>query len=190
MARQADHAHVVAEIFAAELRANASDCATSESPLQLQVAESLAAVLPLGRQLVEIPVEASLTVFMQLGGGPADHQSHMIGRARRGAEGPHLLDQERLEALWSAPLGFLEQVGLVGGPAAFGDEEEFVFRTPRWRRCRFAPADCCRCFSPHTSSAAPPASSADSAADRSHRRPARALLRRRRRSRPAGLFCP
>ena len=66
MARQPDHAHVVAEIFAAELRADAERLRhLLNLLLHLVVAEGVAVLGAVRRQrVVDICSEASLTVFI------------------------------------------------------------------------------------------------------------------------------
>ncbi|SAC80206.1 Uncharacterised protein [Enterobacter cloacae] len=54
----------------------------------------------------------------------------MVRRARRGAEGAHLLNQVVLQlARGKQRFGFLIEIGFVGRTAAFGDTEEFVLIT-------------------------------------------------------------
>ena len=64
MARKPDDPHVVGEVFAAELGADAELVRRLEQLLlQLHVAECLAVLVTLGGELVRYLVEASLTVF-------------------------------------------------------------------------------------------------------------------------------
>ena len=54
----------------------------------------------------------------------------MVRRARRGAEGAHLLNQIILQlARGEQRFGLLIEIGFVGRTAAFGDAEEFVLVT-------------------------------------------------------------
>ena len=129
MARHPDHAHVVAEIFAAELRADAERLRHLVDFLfHLDVAEGVAVGRAMGRQRVEIARGGKLhRLHAELGGGAADHDRQMIGRARRGAEREHLLLQEREQAIFRQHRGrSLEQEALVGGAAALGHEHELV----------------------------------------------------------------
>jgi hypothetical protein len=64
VARQANHADIVGEVFAAELRAEAEILRFQQQLLlQLNIAERLAVLVTFGRQAVVVAVEASLTVF-------------------------------------------------------------------------------------------------------------------------------
>jgi hypothetical protein len=101
VARQPDHAHVVAEILAAELRADAERLRHLQHLLlHLEIAEGVAVGRALGRQRVEIARRGELhRLHAELGRGAADHDREVIGRARRGAERQHLLLQERQHAV-------------------------------------------------------------------------------------------
>ncbi len=130
MPRQADHAHVVAEILAAELRADAEALRHLQHlGLHREIAERVAVLAPLRRQVVEILGRGELDgLHRQLGRGAADHDRQVIGRARRGAERQHLLLQERRHAVVRQDRGRrLEQERLVGRAAALGDEQQLVF---------------------------------------------------------------
>ncbi len=129
MARHPDHAHVVAEILAAELRADAERLRHLQNLLlHLQIAERVAICRALGGQRVEITRGCKFYgLHAELGGSAPDHDRKVIRRARRGAEREHLLFQERQQAIlgqngWSR----LEQKTLVGGAAALGHEHELV----------------------------------------------------------------
>ena len=129
VARQADHAHVVTEILAAELRADAERLRhLQDFLLHLQIAEGVAVGRAMGRQRVEIARRGELyRLHAEFGRGAADHDRQMIGRARRGAERQHLLLQERQHAvLGQDGRRGLEQKALVGGAAALGHEHELV----------------------------------------------------------------
>ncbi len=129
VARQADDAHVVAEILAAELRADAHGAGELQHlGLEAAVAEGLAAAVALGRQVVEIARAGELDglegVFRR---GAADDDGEVIGRAGGGAQRADLLVEEldqrfRIEHR----LGLLVEEALVGGAAALGDEQELV----------------------------------------------------------------
>ena len=129
VARQPDHPHVVAEILAAELRADAERLRhLQDLLLHLEIAEGVAVGRAMGRQRVEIARGGELhRLHAELGRGAADHDRQMIGRARRGAERQHLLLQKRQQAVsgqhrWRG----LEQKALVGAAAALGHEHELV----------------------------------------------------------------
>ena len=129
MARQPDHADVVAEIFAAELRADAERLRhLQDFLLHLEIAEGVAVGRAVGRQRVEIARGGELhRLHAEFGRGAADHDRQVIGRARRGAERQHLLLQERQQAiLGQHRRRRLEQKALVGGAAALGHEHELV----------------------------------------------------------------
>ena len=100
VARQADDAHVVAEIFAAELRADAELLRQLvDLGLHREVAEGVAVLAALGRQPVEITGRGELhRLQVQLGRRAADDDGEMIGRAGGGAERQNLLLQERRSA--------------------------------------------------------------------------------------------
>ena len=129
VARHPDHAHVVAEILAAELRADAERLRHLEDfLLHLEIAEGVAVGRAMGRQRIEIARGRKLhRLHAELGRGAADHDRQVIGRARRGAERQHLLLQERQQAILGQHRGRrLEQKALVGGAAALGHEHELV----------------------------------------------------------------
>ena len=129
MARHPDHADVVAEIFAAELRADAERLRHLQNfLLHLQIAEGIAIRRSVRRQRVEIARRGQLyRLHAEFGGGAADHDRQMIGRARGGAEREHLLLQKRQQAiLRQNRRRRLEQKALVGGAAALGHEHELV----------------------------------------------------------------
>ena len=88
VARQADDAHVVAEILAAELRADAEAAGQLEHLLlEIAVAVGLAVAVARGRQRVEIAAAGELhRLQVHLGRGAADDDRQVIGRAGGGAE--------------------------------------------------------------------------------------------------------
>ena len=97
MARQPDHAHVVAEIFAAELRAHAE---RMREPMHLllhgYIAEGVAVLGAARRQVVEVAARGELDrLHRQFGRCAADDNGEMIGRARGGAQREHLLLEKR-----------------------------------------------------------------------------------------------
>ena len=129
MARQPDHAHVVAEIFAAELRADAERLRhLLDFLLHLLVAKGVAVLGAVIGQRVVIFAGGELhRLHGQFGGGAADDDGEMVGRARRGAEREHLFFQERQHALAGEDRRRrLEQERLVGRAAALGDEQKLV----------------------------------------------------------------
>ena len=131
VARQPDHAHVVAEILAAELRADAERLRhLLDLLLHLAVAEGVAVLGAVVGQRVVIFAGGELDrLHRQLGRGAADDDGEMVGRARRGAEREHFLLQERQQALAGQDRRRrLEQKRLVGRAAALGDEQELVGR--------------------------------------------------------------
>ena len=128
--RQTNDAHVVRKVFAAELCADAALLGRLEQlGFHLQVAEGLAAFVAFGRQVIQIAGGSEFDGFERaLGAGAADDKRQVIGRTGGGAEGFHLGHQEFFQTLRiEQGLGFLEQIGLVGAAAAFGNEQEFVF---------------------------------------------------------------
>ena len=82
----------------------------------------------MGRQRVEVARRRQLDgLHAEFGRGAADHDRQMIGRARRGAQGQHLLLQERQHAVFCQHRRRrLEQKTLVGAAAALGHEHELV----------------------------------------------------------------
>ncbi|CEG07439.1 hypothetical protein BN961_00829 [Afipia felis] len=129
MARQPDHAHVVAEILAAELRADAHRLRhLPDFLLHLEIAEGVRVLAALGRQRIEIAGGSELhRLHRQLCGGAADDDGEVIGRTRRGAERENLFFQERQQAVARQKRRrALKQEALVGRAAALGHEHEFV----------------------------------------------------------------
>ncbi len=129
VAGQADHPHVVAEVLAAELGADAELAGELEHlGLQLDVAEGVAARAALAGERVEVAGRGQLGhLHRRLGRRAADDHGEVVGRAGRGAELAELLVEEaeqrrRVEER----LGLLEQEALVGRAAALGHEEELV----------------------------------------------------------------
>ena len=130
VARQADHAHVVAEVLAAELRADARLLRQlHDRGLQLEVADGVAALTAPGGQIVEVAAARQLDgLECELGRRAADDDGEMIGRAGGGAEHAQLLlDEGEQRRRVEQRLGLLEEERLVGRAAALGDEQEMVF---------------------------------------------------------------
>ena len=164
VARQADDAHVVAEVLAAELRADAGLLRELEHllPRARRRGSRGRARCPSVGQRVEVARRRELRRLQrELGRRAADDDGEVVRRARRGAERAHLLVEERAAgSRVEQRLGLLEQVALVGRAAALGHEQELVGVAVGRRRSRSGPAGWCRCSSPRTCRAAPSASSA------------------------------
>ena len=165
--RQPDHADVVAEVLAAELRADPERLGQLEDLLlELEVAEAVRAHRPRGRQVVEVVRRGVLRgLERELRRRTADHHGQVVRRARGRAERADLLVEElQHPRRVQDRLGLLVEEGLVGRAAALGHEEELVLRLARRARAssraRSAPAGWCRCSSPPTWSAARAGSSA------------------------------
>ena len=96
VARQADDAHVMAEIFAAELRPDAQILRQlANLRFHLDVAEGLAVFGALRRQSIEIARRGELHGLEgELGRGAADHDGEVIGRTGGGAQRKDFLFQE------------------------------------------------------------------------------------------------
>ena len=126
---QPDHPDVVAEVLAAELRADADPPGDAEHLLfQLAVAEAVPRRRALLGQRVQVLGRRVLGGLQrELGAGPADHDGQVIRRARGGAERADLLLEEREHpGRVQHGLGLLVQERLVGRPAALGHEQELV----------------------------------------------------------------
>ena len=119
----------MAEIFAAELRADAERLRhLQDFLLHLEIAEGVAVGRAVGRQRIEIARGGEFhRLHAEFGRGAADHDRQVIGRARRGAQRQHLLLQKRQQAVFGQHRRRrLEQKALVGGAAALGHEHELV----------------------------------------------------------------
>src|SRR4029453_11564919 len=94
MARQADDAHIVAEVLAAELGADAGLLRQLQNGLlEGDVAERVAELAAFGREVVEILRARQLgSLDCQLGRRSSDDDGEVIGRARGRAESLHLLE--------------------------------------------------------------------------------------------------
>ena len=129
VARQPDDANVVAEIFAAELRADAERLRhLLDLALHVPVAEGVAVLGAVLRQRVVIFAGGELDrLHGHFRRGAADDDGEMVGRAGRGAERQHLLLEEGEHSFTGKDRRRpLEQKSLVGGAAALGDEQELV----------------------------------------------------------------
>ena len=129
MARQPDHAHVVAEILAAELRADAERLRhLLDLAFHLLVAEGVAVLgAVLGQGVVVFAGRKLDRLHRHLGRGAADDDGEMVGRAGGGAERQHFLFQERQQPFARQDRRHrLEQERFVGRAAALGDEQKLV----------------------------------------------------------------
>src|SRR5690606_28109956 len=127
--RQPDDPHVVAEVLAAELGADAELLRQLEHlQLQLQVAEPVAQRRPLGRHGVQVVRRRVLGGLERvLRGRAADDDRQVVRRAGRGAERADLLLQEGHHPLRiQNGLRFLVEERLVRTAAALGHEKELV----------------------------------------------------------------
>ena len=115
--RQANHADVVGEVFAAELRAKAEILRFQQQLLlQLNIAERLAVLVTFGGQAIVVARGGQLHGFQRrFRRGAANHKGDMVRRTGRGAEGAHLLNQVVFQLRrGNQRFGFLIQVGFVG----------------------------------------------------------------------------
>ncbi|MBE1476248.1 hypothetical protein H4W32_004290 [Actinophytocola algeriensis] len=131
MPGEPDDAHVVAEVLAAELRADAELAGHLEDLLlEVGVPERVPASRALAGEVVEVAGGGELGDLERvLGGGAADDDREVVGRARGGAEAAELLVEELRQARRvQQGFRFLVQEGLVGAAAALGHEEELVLR--------------------------------------------------------------
>ena len=130
MARGTDHAHVVHEVFAAELGADAALLADFQHFIfPLQVAEAAAALVARGGQFVEVTGRSLLhRREAHLGRRTADADRQVVRRTGRRTEVEDMLfDEFRERLLVQERLGLLVKKRLVGRTAALGDEQELVF---------------------------------------------------------------
>ena len=129
VAGQANNAHIVAEVFAAKLRANA-DFVTHFEDLffHFEIAESLAVFIALRGQGVEIFGTCEFGGFEGVFCGcAANDEGEVIGRAGGCAEFAQAQVDEVAQAFGIEQCsGFLIEQAFVGGPTAFGHEHEFV----------------------------------------------------------------
>ena len=124
-----DHPHVVAEVLAAELGADAHLARELQNLLlHLAVADGDALVVALARQVVEIARRGELhRLEVHLRRGAADHDGEVVGRAGRGAQGADLgVEELQQRGLVQHRRRLLVEVALVGRAAALGDEQELV----------------------------------------------------------------
>ena len=129
VAREPDHAHVVAEVLAAELRADAELLRELQHLLlELDVAEAAAELVAGARERVEVARRRELRGLQRLlGRRAADHEREVVRRARGGAERAQLLVEPAHQRVGiEERLRLLEQQALVGRAAALRHEEELV----------------------------------------------------------------
>ena len=129
MAGQADHAYVVAEVAAAELRADAElPGQLQHLGLQLDVAEAVRGHRARGRQRVEVLRGGVLRGLQRvLPRGAADHHGEVVGRAGgRTDQAQFLLQELHHPRRVQQRLRLLVEVALVGRAAALGHEQELV----------------------------------------------------------------
>ena len=137
VARQSDHAHVVAEVLAAELRADPEAARHLEDlGLHVEVAEGMSRSGSRRRQAVEVAGARVLRgLERELGRGPADDDGQVVRRAGGGADRAQLLVEELPHRRGvEHGLGLLEQQRLVRRSAALGHEQELVGRLVPRRR--------------------------------------------------------
>src|SRR5262249_15775657 len=121
VARQTDHPHVVAEILAAELRADAERLRHPQYLLlHIKIAQGVAVLPTDRRQVVVVFRRRELDgLHRQLRRSAADHDGEVIGRAGGGAEREHLFLEERQQSIVGEDRRRrLEQERLVGRAAA------------------------------------------------------------------------
>ena len=129
MTRQADDAHVVAEILAPELGADAEILGELvDFRLEREVAEGAPVRRRPRRQRVKIVGRGELDgLQVELGGEAPDHDGQVIGRAGGCAQRQDLLLQEGDDPVVGQDRRRrLEQKGLVGRAAALGHEQKLV----------------------------------------------------------------
>ncbi len=130
MTRSADDTHVVHEVLAAELGADARLLADLQHLLlPFEVAETAAALVARRGQLVEVTGRRFLDGReAHLGRCAADAEGQMVRRAGRRAEVFDMLGDELGQRLFvQKRLSLLIEEGLVGRTAALGNEKELVF---------------------------------------------------------------
>ena len=129
MARHTYHAHVVHEVFTAELGAHAALLTDFKHLfLPFQIAERTAALVARRGQMVEVSGRSLLDGGeVGLGRRTADHNGQMVRRTGRRAEVHDMgLDELGQRLLVQKRLGLLVQERLVGRAPSLGDEQEAV----------------------------------------------------------------
>ena len=130
MARQPDNPHIMAVIFAAELRADAEIARDLQDfGFPFRIAPGMAEAVAFGWQPVK-GADRGLFHRLQIifGRGAANDDGKVIGRAGRCAQ----IEDCRFDEVTKPfrvqhRFGFLVKEGLVGRPAAFLNEGEFIF---------------------------------------------------------------
>ena len=129
MAGQAYDAHVMAEVFAAELRADPHLARQVENLFfHFQVSKGLAKLVAMGRQAVQIPRTDQLDrLEIELRRCAADHDCQVIGRTGGRAQRADFFIQES-DHFFFVKHGrrLLIQKCFVGRSAALGDKQELV----------------------------------------------------------------
>ena len=146
--RQTDDPDVVREVLAAELRSEAELLRPLEELLlQLRIAERAAGLVARRRQRVVVAGRGELHGLQaRLRRRAADDDRDVVRRARRRAEALHLLDEERLEARRvQERLRLLEEMRSCSPSRRPWPRRGTCTPCPASRRCRSAPAGCCRC---------------------------------------------
>ncbi len=127
MARSADYAHVVHQVLAAELGANARLLANVQNLFfHFEVAENAAAFGTRGRNIVEVAAASELHhVGVHFGRGTANHNGEVVRRAGCCTERLHLFGEELFQGLRvEERLGHRPVVSLIGRAAALRHKEE------------------------------------------------------------------
>ena len=130
MARESNDAHVVHEVFAAELGTHAALLANFQDLLlPLQVAERATALVAAGRQVVEVTGRSLLYGReIRLGRRTADHDGQVVRRTSRRAEVHDMrFDEISQILLGEQRFGLLVEERFVGRSPALGDKQELVF---------------------------------------------------------------
>ncbi len=129
MTRHADDADVVCKIFSAKLGSDfgvGGDVA--DFLLPFRIPEGPSPRTSGSRKMIQIPARGQFgQLHRGFGGRPADDHGNVIRRAGGGTEIQQFLGDKCGQRLFiQEAFGLLVEVGLVRGPAAFGDEEKFI----------------------------------------------------------------
>ena len=127
MTRSANHAHIVHQVLASELGANARLLADVQNLFfHFEVAENTAAFGTRGRNIVEVAAAGKLHhVRVHFGRGSANHNREVVRRAGRSAERLHLFGEELFQGLRvEERLGHGPVVSLVGRATALRHKQE------------------------------------------------------------------
>jgi hypothetical protein len=129
VARQPDHAHVVAEVLASELGANAGLARQLvDLLLELEVAEGAAGFVACAGQRIEVAAARELhRLESEFRRCPAHHDRQVVGRTGGRAERADLLVQEAQQRIRiQERFGLLVEESLVGRAAPLREEEKVV----------------------------------------------------------------